>query len=121
MKGETPLQRAPAHVAHVVTLRMLARRLQPIRIGEAGRELPVVIDLALDELDREVLRLKERVRDYPLRIGHARVPCSGSVAGPDRAHDHRRTRMKHLRSRSHRPECPFRPRAAAGSMTGTGS
>lgn len=58
----------PLHVVDI-TLRMVAHRLEPIRAREAGRELGEVIDLALNKVDREILRLKEQVRAYPLRIG----------------------------------------------------
>ena len=54
-----------------ITVRMVAPHLEPVRAREAGRDLGEVIGLALEKVDRELLRLKEQVRSHPLRVGHA--------------------------------------------------
>ena len=47
-----------------LTVRGVANDLEPLRARESGRELLPVIDLAIEKLDREVMKLKERVRSY---------------------------------------------------------
>lgn len=61
---ESKRSQEPIHVIDL-TVRGMAADLEVLRARESGRELLPVIDLALDKLDREVARLKEKVRPYP--------------------------------------------------------
>ncbi|HZU16035.1 MAG TPA: ribosome-associated translation inhibitor RaiA [Candidatus Dormibacteraeota bacterium] len=54
----------PVHVVEI-TVRGIAPHLRAVRATESGRDLSNVIDLALDKLDREILKLKERLKSHP--------------------------------------------------------
>ena len=53
----------PIHVVDL-TLRGVAVGLPPIRAHGAGHDFLAVIDVTLDRLDREVLKLKEEVTSH---------------------------------------------------------
>lgn len=57
-------RRAPLHVVKI-TLHVSGHRLPALRAHEAGVDLRATVDLALDKIDGEVLRLKEKVRSRP--------------------------------------------------------
>ncbi|HVD01944.1 MAG TPA: ribosome-associated translation inhibitor RaiA [Candidatus Dormibacteraeota bacterium] len=61
---ESRRSQEPIHVVDL-TVRGIATDLEVLRARESGRELLPVIDLALNKLDGEVTRLKEKVRPYP--------------------------------------------------------
>jgi ribosomal subunit interface protein len=54
----------PIHVVDL-TLRGVAADLPSVRAHGAGHDLAAVIDVTLDRLDGEVLKLKEAVRSHP--------------------------------------------------------
>ena len=47
-----------------IALRMVGTDLLGPRAHEQGRVLTAVVDLALDKIDREVVQLKERLKDH---------------------------------------------------------
>ncbi|HZV48207.1 MAG TPA: ribosome-associated translation inhibitor RaiA [Candidatus Dormibacteraeota bacterium] len=54
----------PVHVVEI-TVRGVASHLPPVRATESGRNLSQAVDLALDKLDREILKLKEQLKSHP--------------------------------------------------------
>jgi ribosomal subunit interface protein len=61
---ESSRSQEPIHVVDL-TARGVACHLAPLRARESGRELLATVDLAVDTLDREVRKLKERIRPHP--------------------------------------------------------
>jgi ribosomal subunit interface protein len=62
--AESRRSQTPIHVVDL-TIRGVATGLPAIRAHGAGHDLAAVIDITLDRLDGEVLRLKEEVTSHP--------------------------------------------------------
>ena len=54
--------REPIHTVDI-ELRLIGSNLEGLRAHEQGRALYSVVDLALDKIDREVVQLKEALKD----------------------------------------------------------
>ena len=83
-KPERRRSQDPAHVV-TITVHMDGRRHPVATAREAGPDRHAVLDLALDKIDRQVVKLKEKIKE---RKRHdpdgAQVPLKVSANGPAR-------------------------------------
>lgn len=71
----------PARVVRI-TVRALGRKMPLIKAHERGPDLQATLDLALDKVDRQIVKLKERVKSR--KKAPERQPVSPTVILPER-------------------------------------
>jgi putative sigma-54 modulation protein len=76
-----------------ITVHMDGRRLPVAKAAETAADPQAALDLALDKLDRQVVKLKEKVRDERKRAA-AGSPTSADLAGDERDPGPERIRVK---------------------------
>jgi putative sigma-54 modulation protein len=71
----------PARVVRIL-VRMASRKSPTLKAEEAGSDAQATLDLALDKIDRQILKLKEKVK------GKSRAAAGRSTPATVTAHEH---------------------------------
>ena len=79
-KQERRRSQEPAHVV-TITVHMDGRRHPVATAREAGLDRQAALDLGLDKVDRQVLKLKEKIKDRKQPAARTPAPAGRSVDG----------------------------------------